>query len=323
MRVASSVILAMLLAAPLQAQTGGGGLAAKDIPQIDKKPLDWEIGPEAVVVKGIGILAGTSAEPERWTGYAQYSVNGEYGDAGKNRIADIDVTPGFTRAWLIRNPEPPGCPEAFPQVPGGSASVYATVRNRYADIDKTAAVNYQNTAMGGVGAKLRVYPPFLLRWTGITGKDVDMPTFSATYYNAFSEDSPNPNITADQIQLAFRAEVPVPFTVNRKELKTFKEARTEWLKRAQCDANFDFDANPPPKRPEFPVNLSVELKASRPTSGDDNDDTEFFADVALTWLQPNSKVGLAVRYRSGQDLGFEYDRQYLAGVLVRLFDQDE
>ncbi len=321
MRLLQSLVIASFVAlTPLQAQDApAGGLAAKDIPEIDKKPLDWEIGPDAVVVKGIGILAGASAEPASWKGYAQYSVDGEYGDGGKNRIADVSVTPGFTRSWLIQNPEPSGCGDAFPQVPGGSASVYAAIRNRYADVDKSDAVDYQNSALGGVGVRMRVYPPFLLRWSGITGTDVDMPTFSATYYNAFTSDSPDPDLETDQIQATFRAEVPVPFTVKRSELQAFKKARSEYLKNAVCDPNFDFDTTPVPKRPEVPVSLSIELKASRPTGGND-DKTQFFADVALKWLQPNSKVGLSVRYRSGEDLGFEYDREYLAGVLLRLLE---
>jgi len=312
-------MVSVLVSASLQAQDApASGLATKDIPEIDTKPLDWEIGPDAVVVKGIGILAGESDEPEHWKGYAQYSVNGEYGDSAKNRIADITVTPGFTRSWLIRNPEPSGCGDAFPQVPGGSASVYTEVRNRYADVDKSDAVDYQNTALGGVGARLRIYPPFLIRWSGITGADVDMPTFSATYYNAFTNDNPDPDLETDQIQVAFRAELPVPFTLKRSELRAFKKARSEYLKKAVCDPNFDF-STPPPKRPQFPVSLSIELKASRPTGGD-NDKSAFFADIALKWLQPNSKVGLSVRYRSGEDLGFEYDREYLAGVLLRLLE---
>ncbi len=325
MRAIRNVLIAFVLVVPFFSTAAEdeplGGLAAKTTPTVEDKPLDWEIGPDGVVVKGIGILSGVSAAPERWTGYAQYSVNGEYGDAGKNRIADISVTPGFTRAWLINDPEPPkDCEGAFPTMPGASASVYAAVRNRYADIDQSDAVDYQNTAMGGVGARLRIYPPFLLRWTGITGKDVDMPTVSATYYNAFTDDSPDPDIETDQIQVAFRAEVPVPFTVKRSELRKFKKERTEWLNNAQCIAGFE-DTHPAPERPEFPVNLSIELKASRPVGDNDgNDKTEFFADVALTWLKPDSKVGLSIRYRSGEDLGFEYDREYLAGVLLRLFE---
>jgi hypothetical protein len=137
-----------------------------------------------------------------------------------------------------------------------------------------------------------------------------------TYYNAFADnDDKNPasadtSIAIDQIQLAFTAEIPLPFATDQEAGRKFIADRNAYI----CDTTL-----PIPKRPNFPYSVSISLKAGRPLEGDDRK-TDVFADVALKMLQPNSKVGFVLRYRTGDDLGFEYDSQLLAGLVYRLFE---
>lgn len=65
-----------------------------------------------------------------------------------------------------------------------------------------------------------------------------------------------------------------------------------------------------------PVRLDLDLRASRPTEGP-NQDWEFFREYQLA-IEVGREWKPALTYRSGEDKGLQYDRQIIFGVLLEL-----
>jgi hypothetical protein len=313
------------VAAPVTA-SGNTTLQEGDIPKDVKggKPLDFEGGADAAVLKGKGVVFGTvNVTPEGNririgpTGFTSFDVNAQYNYTDRSkRIAEIGVRPSLLTAWT-------GDPFGPQYVATRSIAPYLDLRSRSLDRPKTTNGGTTTTAdnekaffYGGAGVEYRSTVTPLLRLNSLTGADVEAPSLGVTYYKKISGDLPKDapeGFNALQARLTF--DVPIPLTANL----TLPDA-TIRAKREQCFAeavrlNLRGDC---PSAGAFPFTFSVDLKVSRPTEGSSRK-TEHYADIAVKMMQENSKIGYAVRYRSGKDLGFEYDKEILASIVMRLF----
>ena len=295
------------------------------------RPFDIEFGTDALVFKGTNLLwlpADLQARADGWTPFINYDFSGHFNyDESKDRIADLAVEAAILKSLTLRrrgettesNPFTDCTPDGG--VRGADFIPYAEMRGRFADIAKSGAVDWKGVLIGGAGLKVRIHSPRLMNLKGITGADVENPTLALTYYEAFVDnDAADPaasdtSIAVDQLQLAFTADIPLTMSTDPIAAKKFLADRAAYL----CDPNL-----PVPQRPSFPYTVSIALKAGRPidrqnTPGEKSN-IDFHADVALKMLQPGNKMGFVLRYRTGPDLGFEYDTQLLAGIVYRLFE---
>lgn len=309
-----ALLLVLLAALPAAAQavteTAATGVAAAD------KPFDVEFGTDALVFKASDLLwlpADVETGTTGWTPFVNYDLNGHFNyDDSKDRIADLAIEAAILKSFGVVDPF--DCrPDAG--IRGADLLPYVEVRGRFADIAKSGNEDWRGALIGGVGAKVILHSPRLMNLKGITGADVENPTFALTYYEAFVDNdaqdpaSADTTIALDQIQLAFTADIPLTLATDPAAGKKFLADRAAYL----CDTTL-----PVPVRPAFPYTLSIALKAGSPLTGDR--DVQFHADVALKMLQPGNKVGFVLRYRSGEDLGFDYDTQLLAGLVYRLWE---
>ncbi|HKR66364.1 MAG TPA: hypothetical protein VJZ00_21735 [Thermoanaerobaculia bacterium] len=334
-RIVSVTVLAALLTAPGWAQETKtdtkkdttinntdkaaecGLLEKADIPSGESTPFDVEVGTEALVVKGSDLLWNSGGDIDAgWTPYVDYKLNGQFSYADdKDRVADLGVE--LATIKLVEDDfDPFGSCELGEGRTGFDLIPFAEARGRFADIAKNDDADWKGVLIGGLGTKVVFQIPALMALKGITGADVENPMLALTYYNAFVDnDTKNPaasdkTIAIDQIQLAFTAEIPLSIATDRAAGRKFIRDFKAFL----CDPT-----KPCPKRPAFPYSISVDLKAGKPMKGDDRD-IEFHADIALKMMQPDKKIGFVIRYRTGEDLGFEYDKQLLAGLVYRLFE---
>lgn len=323
--IASAVLLfARLESNVATAQTSDPSIIkAEDLPKDLGKPLDWEVGDKAVVVKGAGLLATALAAksgPEKWKPFAEYDVNAQYSYDGTDRIGDVTWGPAVSRSWLKANVDANCADQPFKKVPAAMWTWHGHARGRHADLDESKDVTeYKTALLVGIGTRVRVYPDFINEWSALTGTDVEMPTLGVTWYKPLTDENPDTALTTRQVQARFESEIPIPVGWPA-QIRAYTKAHREFIHKINCTAadqltEADFEE---PERPAMlPVRLSIDVKFSEATEGGDDSQDGVFIDVALKWLKPDSKIGLAVRYRTGNDLGFEYDSAFLAGALMR------
>lgn len=329
------------------AASGQSTLKPEDIPKdfSDQKPFDLEAGTDAVVFKGKGVLfnlrteAGSTAleapAPESpsdaadstrpsvpWTPFLSYEVNAQYDYTERTeRIADLSLRPSIMKGWFSRGDA--FDPETF--VARRSLIPYLDLRSRSVGKDTTSTTNdddddEESFFYGGAGIQYRQEFPALLRWQSLTGADLEQPTLGITYYKQISGELPEDGPEGfDAIQALLTFDVPIPLTANLRGASKFRKEHEDFLAAAKRAAETGSPLPDPPQRPSFPFTFSVELKASRPTEGDEREE-EFYADLALKVRQEDSNIGYALRYRTGEELGFEYDEKLLASIVVRLFE---
>lgn len=313
-------------------------LKPEDIPKdySDRKPFDVETGPEAAVLKGKGVFfnvattkidTSASTAPARtastkgsvpWTPFISYDVNAQYNYANRaKRIADLSLRPSIVKGWFSGEIGP----DTF--VIRRSLMPYVDLRSRSIGAPATAPTNADDKQKsffyGGIGVDYRQEFQSLLKWNDLTGADVEQPTFGVTYYKKVSgelpQDAPG---SFDAIQARLTFDVPIPLTASFDSARAFRAEKAKYEAAAAQSSLSGKELPAPPQRPSFPFTFTVELKASRPTQGASHK-IERYADVALKMMQENSKIGYVLRYRTGKDLGFEYDQKLLAGIVMRLF----
>jgi len=338
MRRFSLVIAAALVALSVAGQTT---LKPEDIPKdfSDQKPFDFEAGADAAVIKGKGVFfnimretGAATSEPASttndttlptvpWTPFVSYDVNAQYNYTDRTkRIADVSLRPSIVKGWFSGGD--PFDPNIF--VMRRSLMPYLDLRSR--SIDRTAkpttsSADDKQTSFfyGGAGIQFRQEFQTLLRWQSFTGADLEQPTLGVTYYKKVSGDLPKDAPEGfDAIQAVLTFDVPIPLTATLDRATKFRKEFDDFLAASAQAAKTGAPLPDPPKRPSFPFTLSVELKASRPTEGATRK-IEHYADLALKMMQENSKIGYALRYRTGKDLGFDYDKKLLASIVMRLF----
>ncbi|HEX7680190.1 MAG TPA: hypothetical protein VF713_18810 [Thermoanaerobaculia bacterium] len=315
-------------------------LKSDDIPKVtDKKPFDFEAGPDAATLKGKGVFfdfraeMGTPAAPTTttsspgpsptvvvpWTPFISYDVNAtyNYSDSSK-RIAEVSLQPSVVRGWARG-----GDPFAGAVSVRSSIMPYLDLRSRNTNAPSSTTDDKQKSFFyGGAGVQFRQEFRTILTWEGLTGTDFEQPTLGMTYYKKISGNLPMDAPQGfDAVQARLTLEIPIPLTASFDSAAEYRRQYTQFLAdslRAASGANVT-PVPPTAARPSFPFSFSVDFKVSRPTDGTSHK-VEHFADLALKMIQPGAKVGYVLRYRTGKDLGFEYDRKLLAGVLLRLFD---
>lgn len=342
MRRFTMVLLTAIVAVGAFAQAPFGVTMA-DIPGsvTDKKPFDLEAGPEAVTLKGkgaffdfraeMGIPAAVTTPPPPssdpsptvvlpWTPFVVYDVNATYNYTDSDeRLAEVSLQPSIVRGWSRG-----GNPFLGAESVRSSIMPYLDLRSRSMRAPSTTEDAEQKSFFyGGAGVQFRQEFRRLLRWEELTGTDFEQPTLAVTYYRKFSGDLPDDAPEGfDAVQARLTLEFPIPLTASLDSATEYRKQFMRFLAdslRAANGANV-IPVSPTAARPSFPFSFSVDLKASRPTEGASHKIVHL-ADVALKMIQPDAKVGYVLRYRTGKDLGFEYDSTFLAGVLLRLFDR--
>lgn len=338
------LFIAFLL--PLSSAVGQTTLKPEDIPKdfSDQKPFDLEAGTDAVVLTGKGVLfnlrteiglsplatpatespsetADATTPTVPWTPFVSYDLNAQYDYTERTeRIADLSLRPSIMKGWF--SPGDPFDPDTFvmrrslvPFLDLRSRSVGGATSSMMSEDDIDESFFYI-----GAGVQYRQEFRTLLEWQSLTGADLEQPTVGITYYERISgelpEDAPE-GIDALQVQLTF--DVPIPLTASLTGASKFRREYEDFLAASKRAAETGSPLPNPPQRPSFPFTFSVTLKASRPIDGDERDE-EFYADLALKMMHEDSKVGYALRYRTGEELGFEYDEKLLASIVVRLFE---
>lgn len=311
-------------------------LKPEDIPKnfTDKRPFDLEAGPDAATLKGKGVLFNIGSEIEAptatpspeptpsaasvpWTPFVSYDVNASYNYTDRTkRIGEVSLKPSIVKGWFSV-----GDPFGGDIVTRRSVMPYLDLRSRNTNAPVTTTNDKQKAFFyGGAGVQFRQEFRTLLEWESITGADLEQPTLGVTYYKKVSGELPKDAPEGfDAVQALLTFDVPIPLTANLSRATEFRTKFAEYLKKANIAAATGQPLPEAPKRPSFPFTFSVELKATRPTAGATRK-VEHYADIALKMIQPNAKVGYALRYRTGKDLGFEHDNKILAGILLRLFD---
>ncbi|MEO8035721.1 MAG: hypothetical protein ABI837_14895 [Acidobacteriota bacterium] len=338
-----TTFLILALAASSSFADGPFSLKKDDIPSsvTDQKPLDMAGGPEAATVKGKGVLfdfrtetgslpapspppppAGNGPSPTvviPWTAFAAYEANVtyHYSDSSK-RIAELSLKPAVVRGWS-RGGDP------FNGAVSVRSSImpYLDLRFRHAKAPSTTGDDEQKSFLyGGAGVQFRQEFRTMLLWEELTGTDFEQPTFGLTYYKKVSGTLPKDAPEGfDAIQARFTLEFPIPLTASLDSAVEYRKKYTQFLADSLRAANGQdvTPVSPVGERPSFPFSFSFDLKASRPTKGSSHK-LEHVADIALKMIQPGAKVGYVLRYQTGKDLGFQYDNQLLAGVLLRLLN---
>jgi hypothetical protein len=255
-----------------------------------------------------------------WTPYLSYDVNAQYNYTDRTkRIADVSLRPSVVKGWF--SPGDPFDPNIF--VARRSVMPYLDLRSRSTDTAEGSTGtddNQKSFFYGGAGIQYRHEFQPILRWQSLTGADLEQPTLDVTYYKKISGELPKDAPEGfDAIQARLTFDVPIPLTAALQPASKFRKEFKNFLDASALSAQTGAPLPDPPKRPSFPFTFSVELKATRPTEGLTRE-TEHYADLALKMMQENSKIGYALRYRTGKDLGFEYDTKLLASIVMRLFE---
>jgi hypothetical protein len=341
-RLTLALVIA-LAAAPSFAQNPFE-LKKDDVPKsvTDRKPFDLEAGPEAATLKGKGVFFNFQAETGTpastttaatatgaagasptlvipWTPFVSYDVNATY-DYKKtdDRIAEVSLQPSIVRGWARG-----GDPFAGAVSVRRSIMPYLDLRSRNTNAPSTTTDDKQKSFFyGGAGVQFRQEFRSILLWEGLTGTDFEQPTLGVTYYKKISGDLPKDAPEGfDAVQARITVDIPIPLTASLGSAAEYRKQYAQFLADSLRAANGANVTPVPPTaaRPSFPFSFSIDLKASRPTEGASNK-IERFADIALKMMQQGAKVGYVLRYRTGKDLGFEYDRKILAGLVLRLFD---
>jgi hypothetical protein len=232
--------------------------------------------------------------------YAEVSTDAYWGaspDALNN--ASVSFRPGLMR-WFSRTVTANGV--AINQDTLNHLEIYADARVKYGQFkgeSADAAVLNVNQTLVGAGVDW-AFAGALVRWIASqepddgTGDDpfaagtesnLDAtPVLSLRYYHVIdTSDSPQDvpaGIDADKLVMQFKGDLSVPRI-------SFGETRLRFL----------FDA-----------------KATYPTRGSERD-VETFVDIAIAAKMPNVDVQPVVRYVSGENEGFTFDKQILAGFL--------
>jgi hypothetical protein len=333
------ILLLAVAAVVALSAAGQTTLKPEDIPKdfTDQKPFDLETGNEAAVLKGKGVFFSLANEVSTaplpattsnskpivpWTPFVSYDVNAQYNYTDRTkRVADLGVKPAIVKGWFSAGD--PFDPKVL--VTRRSLMPYLDLRSRSTDQAASSSTTAGNDSQksfvyGGAGLQFRQEFKTLLRWQSLTGQDLEQPTLGVTYYKKFSGELPKDAPTGfDAIKAALTFDVPIPLTANLGSAAKFRKEFDAFLAAAQEAAKTGAPLPEAPKRPSFPFTFSVELTASRPTQTTTTHTIEHSADLALKMIQENSKIGYVLRYRTGKDLGFEYDRKLLAGILMRLF----
>jgi len=308
-------------------QTAGNTTLKKDdIPKDVKggKPLDFEAGADAAVLKGKGVIFGavktTTSQNDRIrigpTGFTSFDVNAQYNYTDRTkRIAEISLRPSLLTAWA-------GDPFGPIFAPAHSVTPYLDLRSRSLDRMKdttgTATTNDSQKSFfyGGAGVEYRSTVTSWLRMISLTGADLEAPTLGVTYYKKISGDLPKDAPEGfDAVQARLTVDIPIPLTANLRGPDPKIRMQREKCFEDAAKLHLSGDC---PSAGSFPFTFSVDLKASRPTVGTSRK-TEHYADIALKMMQEDSKIGYAIRYRTGKDLGFDYDKKILASIVMRLF----
>jgi hypothetical protein len=340
--LATALVLA-LLAVPALAQNPFD-LKNDDIPKsvTDKKPFDLEAGPEATTLKGKGVFFDFNAEMRvppsttaitsttaaagpsptlsiPWTPFVSYDVNATYDYKNtKNRIGEVSLQPSIVRGWARG-----GDPFAGAVSVRSSIMPYLDLRSRKTNTPSGTTDDTQKSFFyGGAGVQFRQEFRSIRLSEGLTGMDFEQPTLGVTYYKKVSGDLPKDAPEGfGAVQARLTVDIPIPLTASLASAGEYRKQYAQFLADSLRAANGAKVTPMPPTaaRPSFPFSFEIDLKASRPTEGASHK-IEHFADIALKMMQQGSKVGYVLRYRTGKDLGFEYDRNLLAGLVLRLFD---
>lgn len=303
----------LLAAAPTSAQEGQAAETAAT--PATKDPFDVTVGfdPDSnnfgATMKGSRmyfdekrVYDPDDAQFDPWRAtYAEVSTDAYWGaapDALNN--ASVSFRPGFMR-WFSRTVTADGV--EVKQDTLNHLEIYADARVKYGQFKGEAgdatAVNVNQTLIGaGVDWG---FAGALVRWIasqapddgGANGDPFEAgtesnldatPVLSLRYYHVIdTSDSPQDvpaGIEADKLVMQLKGDLSVPRI-------SFGETRLRFL----------FDA-----------------KATYPTRGDRRD-VETFVDIAIAAKLPNLDVQPVIRYVSGDNEGFQFDKQILAGFL--------
>lgn len=286
-------------------------------------PIDLEVG-TSITLKGAEIFPRA---PKKW--FTVIDLDSLYTPGDKSTYrSNVSVRPtySFYKAGSARTLPPCADPvfQGIHTIPTDSWQVYGDVRHRVGDFPKEAGgqeTTRVRQLLIGAGADYRIFLPWLRTLERRTRTDNEYPRLSATYYTVrdkseTEQDAPD-GINADQIQVAFSAEIPIALAEGdgvEKE-KAYDEYYTKLINHTFCNGP---DPGPAPAvTAYFPWSVGIDLRGSRATTGEDRRN-KFYADVALKYQRPGKKLGYVARYRTGDDLGFEYDDELLLGLFFRL-----
>jgi hypothetical protein len=286
-------------------------------------PIDLEVGPN-VTLKGAQIFPENARHF-----FATIDIDSLWtpGSDGTYR-SSASIRPTYS-SFLKTNPTLPECanPEEViaPPIIGHAWQLYGDARQRVGEFpqedDETKTTRVDQLLLG-VGADFRIFSRWLRDLERRTRTDNEYPRIAATYYDvrdrSETEQELPPVINVDSVQVAFTAEIPLAISEgdpDGRQEKAYDEYYQKLLKNVFCKGA-DPGEEPVPTS-YFPWSLSIDLRASRPTTGDDRD-VQKYADIAIKYKRPEARMGYVARYRTGEDLGFEYDDELLLGILVRL-----
>ncbi|HEY0303642.1 MAG TPA: hypothetical protein VGC44_01660, partial [Longimicrobiales bacterium] len=281
-----------------------------------KSPFDVAFGPQedgtfGAIVKGSTFKSLRRTPASQQSGqllslFAGVEVDGSWNSATDARNnASIAVRPSLA-LQKITPVKASDSAAALPTTSGPWLHVYFDVRQRFGDFPQTGAEarRVNQLILGGA---------LQLRWVGFAkwysraadiGREDNPPTLTVGYYsvqknNPADELLPD-DFTADALQAKLSSKITLPICT--------KQERT-----AEADPNDPFD------RAETvyscPWGFVGELLATR--SNGAGEPFDFRVDVGL-FYDTGGDFSPVLRYRSGEEHGLQYDKQFLVGLLWQL-----
>ena len=279
-----------------------------------KSPFDFAFGPQedgtfGAILKGSTFKSLRRSAPNQQTGqllslFAGVEVDGSWNSAASARNnASIALRPSLALQKISPRRLPDGT--TAPTTSGPWLHIYFDVRQRFGDFvgDSAQSRRINQLILGGA---------VQLRWVGFAkwysvsadiGREDSPPTLSVGYYavqkNVPAEETLPDDITAGALQIKLQSKITLP-VCTREE------------REVEPDPNDPFD------RAETvytcPWGFLGEAIATRLSN---HGDVDFRVDVAL-FYDTGGSFSPVVRYRSGEEHGLQYDKQFLVGLLWQL-----
>jgi hypothetical protein len=279
-----------------------------------KSPFDFAFGPQedgtfGAILKGSTFKSLRRSAPTQQTGqllslFAGVEVDGSWNSAASARNnASIALRPSLALQKLSPRRLPDGTPA--PATSGPWLHIYLDVRQRFGDFagDSVQARRINQLILGGA---------VQLRWVGFAkwysatadiGREDNPPTLTVGYHtvqkNVPAEETLPADMTASALQVKLHSRITLPIC-------------TQEEREVEPDPNDPFETS------EIvytcPWGLLAEGIATRLSN---NGAVHFRIDVAL-FYDTGGSFSPVVRYRSGEEHGLQYDKQFLIGLLWQL-----